>query len=150
MGLFFLEPGSGPFRMNKWTFAASRGRRACACFLEEPIVSKPLGSVALAAVVAVLAMAWSAGAQQASNGAGFGSAQSQELITHFLPSDGKPTALTVVDPASRRIAVYHVARDTGEIQLKSVRNIDADLGMDYWNSGGPLPEEIRRGLERQP
>jgi hypothetical protein len=119
-------------------------------FLEEPIVSKPLGSVALAAVVAVLAMAWSAGAQQASNGAGYGvSGLSQELITHFLPSEGKPTALTVVDPASRRIAVYHVARDTGEIQLKSVRNIGPDLGLDNWNSGGLAPDEIRRGLERQ-
>jgi hypothetical protein len=135
--------------MNKWTFAASRERRASARFLEDRIVSKPLGSVALAAVVAVLAMAWSAGAQQAPAGVGFGSGSSQELITHFLPSEGKPTALTVVDPTSRRIAVYHVARDTGQIELKSVRNIGADLGMDYWNSGGPLPEEIRQGLQRQ-
>ena len=113
-------------------------------------MSKPLGSVALAAVVAVLAMAWSAGAQQAPGGAGYGSAKSQELITHFLPSEGKPTALTVVDPTTQRIAVYHVARDTGEIQLKSVRNIGADLGMDYWNCAEPLPEELRRGLQRMP
>ena len=110
-------------------------------------MSKPLGSVALAAVVAVLAMAWSARAQQSPGG--FGSIRSQELITHFLPSEGKPTALTVVDPTTQRIAVYHVARDTGEIQLKSVRNIGPDLGLEDWNCGGPLPQEIRQGLQRQ-
>jgi hypothetical protein len=47
------------------------------------------------------------------------------------------------------VAVYHLNRETGEIQLKSVRNIAWDLGMEYFNSGSPLPEEIRRGLERQ-
>ena len=110
---------------------------------------KPFLSVGLAAVLAVVAVAWSADAQQASVGAVYGaSGGPQELITHFLPSEGKATALTIVDPVTRRIAVYHVARDSGEIQLKSIRNITGDLGLDYWNSGSPLPQEIMKGIER--
>ena len=110
---------------------------------------KPYWSVGLAAVSAVAAIAWSADAQQASIGPGYASSGTpHELITHFLPSDGHATALTIVDPAAKRIAVYHIARDTGEIQLKSIRNITGDLGLDYWNSGSPLPQEIIEGIER--
>jgi len=39
--------------------------------------------------------------------------------------------------------------DSGEIQLKSVRNVTGDLGLDYWNSGSPLPQEITKMQERQ-
>ena len=116
---------------------------------KEAIVFTSSKSVGLAAVLAVAAIAWSADAQQASVGAGYGSSGGpQQLITHFLPSEGHPTALTIVDPNARRIAVYHIARDTGEIQLKSIRNITGDLGLDYWNSGSPLPQEIIKGIER--
>ena len=111
-------------------------------------MSKSFWSIALVTVLAVAAVGWSADAQSPLPGAGYGGAGGGELITYFLPDEGKPTTLTVIDSQQRRVAVYHVNRETGEIQLKSVRNITWDLGMEYFNSGSPLPEEIRKGMER--
>ena len=65
------------------------------------------------------------------------------LITHVLPADGGPQALVVVDPGQRVLAVYHVDKATGEIALRSVRNITWDLQMVEFNSGEPLPQDIR-------
>jgi hypothetical protein len=65
------------------------------------------------------------------------------LITHVLPADGGPQALVVVDPGQRVLAVYHVDKATGEIVLRSVRNITWDLQMVEFNSGEPLPQDIR-------
>jgi hypothetical protein len=73
------------------------------------------------------------------------------LITHVLPSEGGPQAVVVVDPSQHVMAVYHVDKTTGEIALRSVRNITWDLQMLEFNSGEPLPQDIRnmRGeLER--
>ena len=56
--------------------------------------------------------------------------------------------MTVIDPKQRVMAVYHVDRDTGEISPKSVRNITWDLQMIEFNSGNPLPQDIRNGLKR--
>lgn len=74
----------------------------------------------------------------------------RDLIAHFQESETRPTTLTVVDPQARAVAVYHLNRETGKIELKSVRNIRWDLAMSAFNSDSPLPEEIRKGLERQP
>jgi hypothetical protein len=65
------------------------------------------------------------------------------LITHVLSADGGPQALVVVDPGQRVMAVYHVDKATGEIALRSVRNITWDLQMVEFNSGEPLPQDIR-------
>jgi len=65
------------------------------------------------------------------------------LMTHVLPADGGPQALVVVDPVQRVLAVYHVDRATGEIALRSVRNVTWDLQMVEFNSGEPLPQDIR-------
>jgi hypothetical protein len=114
-------------------------------------VSKSFWSVGLAAALLLGAWTWSAVADSNVSSATYASASGRgDLITYCVPAEGKPTALTVIDPTVRRIAVYHVNQETGEIQLKSVRNIAWDLGMEYFNSGSPLPEEIRKGLERQP
>jgi hypothetical protein len=95
-------------------------------------------------------MGWTADAQQAAPGASYAASGGRtDLITYFLPGENnKPTSLTIIDPAGRHVAVYHVNRDTGEIELKSVRNIAWDLGMDYFNTGGLKPEEIRAMQER--
>ena len=45
------------------------------------------------------------------------------------------------------MAVYHVDRNSGEISPKSVRNITWDLQMIEYNSGKPLPQDIRNGLK---
>jgi hypothetical protein len=73
---------------------------------------------------------------------------SGELIAHVTAVDGQPQIVTVIDPRQKVIGVYHVDRATGEITLKSVRNFTWDLQMVEFNSGEPLPQDIRSGLER--
>jgi hypothetical protein len=68
---------------------------------------------------------------------------SGSLMTHVLPAEGGPQAVVVVDPSQRVLAVYHVDKTTGEIALRSVRNITWDLQMLEFNSGEPLPQDIR-------
>ena len=51
--------------------------------------------------------------------------------------------VTVIDPRSRVMAVYHVDRATGALSLKSVRNVYWDLQIEDFNSANPTPREIR-------
>ena len=106
------------------------------------------------AVAAVLAMgaaaAWRADAQSGGISAGPAGIATPELITHFLPGEGQPTQLTVIDPGRRVLAVYHIARDTGVVELKSVRAFQWDLQLDEHNGTKPLPKEIRNQLQRTP
>jgi hypothetical protein len=101
------------------------------------------------AAIAGAAWCWTAGAEQPFGVSAAAPGGGRELITYFYPADGKPTTLTIVDPQLRSIGVYHVNRETGEIELKSVRNFSADLQMDHHNTNSPLPQEIRQGLARQ-
>jgi hypothetical protein len=71
-----------------------------------------------------------------------------ELITNVTATDGAALTVTVIDPKQRVMAVYHVDRGTGEISPKSVRNLTWDLQMIEFNSGNPLPQDIRNGLKR--
>jgi len=112
-------------------------------------MSKLIGGLTLAAIVGA-AWCWRADAEQPHGVSVAAPGGGRELITHFYPADGKPTTLTIVDPQLRSIGVYHLNRESGEIQLKSVRNFGADLQMDHLNTNSPLPQEIRQGLERQP
>jgi hypothetical protein len=72
---------------------------------------------------------------------------SGELFTQVTATDGQPLTVTVIDPRQRVMAVYHVDRNTGEITPKSVRNFTWDLQMIEYNSGKPLPQDIRNGLQ---
>jgi hypothetical protein len=56
--------------------------------------------------------------------------------------------LTVIDPRSRVMSVYHVELASGAITLKSVRNISWDLLLREFNAVNPLPGEIRALLDR--
>jgi hypothetical protein len=69
------------------------------------------------------------------------------LFTKVTAESGQPLIVTVVDPRQRAMAIYHVDRATGEIALKSVRNLTWDLQMVQYNSGNPLPQDIRSGLQ---
>jgi hypothetical protein len=71
------------------------------------------------------------------------SPSARELITHMSAPEGQPHVLTVIDPRQRVIAVYHVDRASGEIALRSVRNFTWDMQMIEFNSGEPLPQDIR-------
>ena len=55
--------------------------------------------------------------------------------------------LMVVDPELRTIGVYHVDATSGEIVLKSVRNIHWDLQMMEFNGTNPTPREIQTQLQ---
>ncbi len=70
-----------------------------------------------------------------------------DLITHVSATEGQPLAVTVIDPRQRVMAVYYVDRASGEITPKSVRNLTWDLQMVEFNSGNPLPQDIRNGLK---
>ncbi len=101
------------------------------------------------ALVAAVAWSWTATAQQSYTpdpGAGFASGA---LVTHFEDQPTGPTVLTVLDPQTRVLAVYHISRDTGAIKLKSVRNFALDLRLVEYNGGDPKPDEIRRMFELQ-
>ncbi|HEY4233947.1 MAG TPA: hypothetical protein VGM76_11010 [Lacipirellulaceae bacterium] len=70
------------------------------------------------------------------------------LITHVSAVEGQPLVVTVIDTSQRAMAVYQVDRQTGEITLKSVRNFTWDLQMKDFNTGKPLPQDIRSGLPK--
>lgn len=74
--------------------------------------------------------------------------QNGELITHVTAADGQPQIVTLIDPRQRVMAVYHVDRTTGQITPKSIRNFTWDLQMIEFNSGDPLPQDVRSGLQR--
>jgi hypothetical protein len=69
------------------------------------------------------------------------------LITLAMPAGEHRQQLTVVDSDTRSLAVYHIDTTSGEISLKSVRNINYDLRMIEFNGTSPLPREIRSLLE---
>lgn len=71
----------------------------------------------------------------------------QGLSSHVVPGQGGPHTLILVDPGLKRVAAYHVDAATGQVTLKSVREVGPDLQMTEFNSGGPTPDDIRRALQ---
>src|SRR5262245_31114977 len=59
--------------------------------------------------------------------------QDTGLFTQVTAENGQPLTVTVVDPRGRAMAIYHVDRSTGEIALRSVRNLTWDLQMVQYN-----------------
>ncbi len=92
--------------------------------------------------------AWSAFAQEASVGNGASaSSGATGLITHVHEVEGKPLTVVVVEPVRQVLGVYHVMRDTGEIKLKSIRNLQGDLQMQEFNSPDLAPGNIQKRLQ---
>ena len=73
-----------------------------------------------------------------------------ELITVSAMVGERPRfqQLTVIDPRSRVMSVYHVELESGAITLKSVRNISWDLLLREFNAVNPLPGEIRALMDK--
>lgn len=71
-----------------------------------------------------------------------------DLIALSYDAEGRQQ-VTVIDPKSRVIAVYHVDRATGALTLKSVRNVHWDLQIEDFNSASPTPREIRALTEKR-
>jgi hypothetical protein len=72
---------------------------------------------------------------------------SSELITIPTPIDNTRQQLTVIDPRTQVMSVYHLDLPTGKISLMSVRNIHWDLQIVEFNGVNPLPSEIRGRLD---
>ena len=81
---------------------------------------------------------------------GAGLETGNELITVSAMVGDRPQfqQLTVIDPQSRVMSVYHVELASGAITLKSVRNISWDLLLREFNAVNPLPGEIRALLDK--
>ena len=73
-------------------------------------------------------------------------ARSGQLIALSSDNPQGPQQITLIDPHSRVMGVYHVDRATGQITLKSVRRVAWDLKMDQFNGASPLPREIQAML----
>ncbi len=71
------------------------------------------------------------------------------LITHIATAGEHKQQLTVIDPDTHSMAVYHIDTVSGEIVLKSVRNIHYDLKMIEFNGTSPLPREIRALVDQR-
>lgn len=72
-----------------------------------------------------------------------------ELIALNSEVEDGRQQVVVIDSKSRVMSVYHVEHATGVISLKSVRRIESDLLMDEFNTGSPLPREIRAILDQR-
>ena len=83
----------------------------------------------------------------AQNAAGYTPGAGSELIVLTTPVDEKHQQLVVIDPKQRGMSVYHVELDSGEIALKSVRQLHWDLQLMEYNGVKPLPREIRQMLQ---
>ncbi len=57
--------------------------------------------------------------------------------------------ITIIDPATRVMSVYHIEPKSGEIVLRAVRNVTWDLEMTVFNGTSPLPQEIRSQLQHR-
>ena len=89
----------------------------------------------------------SGGIPQASGVHVVGPSTSSATATHLMSSASLSNGfqqLVIVDPAKLTLAVYHIEPSRGDIQLKSVRKIDADFSLEEFNLSEPTPSTIRR------
>ena len=61
----------------------------------------------------------------------------------ILENPNGPHTALIFDPVRQVFAVYHVDSASGQIMLKSVRNLSADLQLPQFNSSNPAPKEIQ-------
>ena len=54
--------------------------------------------------------------------------------------------IAVFDHAKTTMAVYHIDPNSGDIQLKSVRRMDADFALEEFNLREPTPSTIRKNV----
>lgn len=96
-------------------------------------------------------MAWLASAQTTDRGQLGVRSTGGELITHFQVLEGGTTQAILVDPQTRVMSVYHIGalgEEKGKIQLKSVRPLRWDMELTSYQTGKPLPEDLRSATER--
>lgn len=77
------------------------------------------------------------------------SATGSHLMSTATLSNGSQQ-IVLVDPAKMTLAVYHVEPNKGDVQLKSVRRLDADFALEEFNLSEPTPTTIRKNLRNLP
>jgi uncharacterized protein YfaP (DUF2135 family) len=113
---------------------------------------KKLALGALAAVGLVVALGLALDLRNSAFGqrvAPYASPEGSDLIVVPAAAGDKTQILTVIDPRTQAMGVYHVDLQTGKIALRSVRTLRWDLQMTYMNNENPLPQEIRGLLEQR-
>jgi hypothetical protein len=72
-----------------------------------------------------------------------------ELIALSFDAGGGRQHITLIDPRTHMLSVYAVDPTTGEVSLRSVRNVHWDMQMDEFNGTTPSPREIRALLGKR-
>ena len=73
------------------------------------------------------------------------------MLAFSVVVDNNVQTLTLLDPIEKSLAVYHIflnGPNVGRTELKSVRNISADLKYDNYQALTPLPSEVRATVEQ--
>lgn len=65
----------------------------------------------------------------------------------ILENPQGPHVALFFDPVRQVFAVYHVDSASGQIMLKSVRRLSADLQLEQFNSSTPAPKDIQAMLD---
>jgi len=119
--------------------------------MSQEMRKKAFWYVATLVCVAAVLVAWRADSQAvlASQLSGTALSANGALITHVQDIEGRKSRVLVIDPQTRTLGVYDIGYENGEIQLKSVRRISADLQMLEFNSGEPSPAEIQSRLDQR-
>lgn len=102
------------------------------------------GTVVVTSII--VGLAWCQHPRAFAEGEGGAWQRSGDLIALSAEGASGHQQIAIVNSRTQVLGIYHVAYDTGEITLKSVRNMEADLKMDEFNTANPLPREIRAML----
>lgn len=70
--------------------------------------------------------------------------QAGQVIAFSTLLENQQHQIVVIDAEKNVMKVYRVPPDNGAISLVSVRNIGLDSSIDFFNSGDPSPEDIRK------
>jgi hypothetical protein len=108
-----------------------------------------VGGIGLGLALLVAVVAGFADAQGPRPAAQDRAASSPDLLALSHDGGDGRQQITIVDPRQRVMAVYHIDRASGALQLKSVRNLQWDLLIEDYNSGTPAPRDIRALKEQQ-
>jgi hypothetical protein len=112
------------------------------------------GTIAVLALVVGASAGWvftaPADAQRPTRDAAVRGMPGEGLVALPADVDERRQQVTLIDPQMRTMVVYHIDKSTGEVSLRSVRNIHWDLQMDEFNGKSPLPREIRSLLQPRP
>ena len=73
--------------------------------------------------------------------------ETNRLIALSVRGGPESDYVALIDPVQRVMGVYQIESTSGEIHLKSVRNVHWDLQMGEFNGNRPSPREIRDMLE---